>query len=55
MTRFRGSPALPRPHEPWKVKEGSLEEKEIRVYTRTDSGEHKFWGVTQVGSSMKEF
>ena len=54
-TQFRGTPSFPRLHEPWKLIEGSLEEKEIRVYTRTDSREHKFWGVTQVGSSMKEF
>ena len=54
-TRFRGTPALPRPRGPWKLIEGSLDEKDIRAYTRTDSREQKFWGVKSVGLSVEEF
>ncbi|MCJ1449751.1 hypothetical protein MMC28_000079 [Mycoblastus sanguinarius] len=29
--------------------------KDIRVYTRTETGEYKFWGVLEDGTTMEEF
>ena len=39
----------------WKPIWGTAEDEEMRIYTLTDSGEHRFWGVKPIGMTIYDF
>ena len=51
-----GMRALPRyVMEGWQLFGGAPDDQEVKVYTRTYDGKHRFWGIKPIGTTLDEF